>query len=231
MKNVHKLTEGAILIAIFTVLLFVTLYVPILGSVMNFFLALPFILFAAKNNRKYMFVFLIASVLISIIFGTLLAIPLTLSYGLTGLVIGDFIRNNKGRGPAFIAGSFTFLIILVAQYAVTVVFFKVDFIEETIELFRKSIDQSVSILTALGQVPNEAMLQQFNAGINLLETITPSLFVMISFTAVFVIQLVSIPIVKRFGVEVKGWKPFKELTLPKSLIYYFLAAFSDFINH
>ena len=113
----------------------------------------------------------------------------------------------------------------MAQYAVSVVFFKVDFIEETIELFRKSIDQSVSILTALGQDPNEAMLQQFNAGINLLETITPSLFVMISFTAVFVIQLVSIPIVKRFGVEVKGWKPFKELTLPKSLIYYFLAAF------
>lgn len=123
------------------------------------------------------------------------------------------------------AGSITFLLNLVAQYAIAVVFFKINFIQESINLFKQSIKQSVSMLKALGQETNEAVLQQFNTAVDMLQTITPSLFVMMAFTAVFFIQLVSIPIVKRLGVEVTGWKPFKELTLPKSLIYYLLFSF------
>jgi uncharacterized protein YybS (DUF2232 family) len=88
LKNVHKLTEGAILLTVFAVMLFITLYIPILGAVVNLFLALPFIFFAAKNNRKESFVFLVASVLLSLIVGTLLSIPLTLAYGVTRLVLG-----------------------------------------------------------------------------------------------------------------------------------------------
>ena len=70
MKNVHKLTEGAILLAIFAVLLLLTLYLPILGAVVNLFLSLPFIMYGAKNNRKSSLVFLVASIFISLIVGT-----------------------------------------------------------------------------------------------------------------------------------------------------------------
>lgn len=225
MKNVHKLTEGAILLTVFAVMLLITVYIPILGSVVNLFLSLPFIFFSAKNNRKESFVFLIASLLLSLIVGTFLALPLTLSYGLTGLVMGDFVRHKRGRGAGFIAGSITFLLSLIIQYAVAVVFFKVDFIKQSIELFKQSIEQSKEILDVLGQEPNAALFDQFNSALDMLQSLIPSLFVLASCGAVFLIQLVSFPIIKRFGVDVGDWKPFRELTLPKNLLFYFLIAF------
>ena len=117
--------------------------------------------------------------------GTFLAIPLTISYGLTGLVIGDFIRHKKNRGISFIAASITYLLLLVVQYVIAVAFFKVNFIEQSIDLLRQSVEQSVNMLSALGQEPNGVLLNQLNAGIDLLQSLTPSLFVMGSFTGCF----------------------------------------------
>lgn len=225
MKNVHKLTEGAILLTVFAVILLITLYIPILGAVINLFLSLPFIFFSAKNNRKDSFVFLVASLLLSLIVGTFLAIPLTLAYGLTGIVMGDFVRHKRGRGAGLIAGSITFLLNLVVQYGVAVAFFKVDFIKQSMELLKQSIDQSKDLLKVLDQEPNAALFDRFNSAIDMLQLLTPSLFVIASCMAVLLIQLVSFPIIKRFGIDTGAWKPFRELTLPKNLLFYFLIAF------
>jgi len=224
LKNVHKLTEGAILLAAYAVMLLITIYVPILGAVVNLFLSLPFIMFAAKHNRQSSIVFMVAATLLSLIVGTFFAIPLTLAYGLTGIVMGDFVRNQKGRAAVFLSGSITFLLTLVIQYAVAVALFKMDFIKQSIDLVRESVDQSMNMLESLGQEPNGALIEQLNAGIDLLQSLVPSMFVMISLATVFLIQLVSFPILKRFGVKIGEWKSFRELMLPRSLMYYFLVA-------
>jgi uncharacterized protein YybS (DUF2232 family) len=222
LKNVHKLTEGAILLAVFTVLLLITLYVPILGTVVNFFLPAPFIMFAAKGRRKDSFVFFVAATILSLIVGSLLAIPLTVAYGLTGWVIGDFIRTKKSRRSTLIAGSIAFLFNLVIQYVIAVAFFKINFIEDSMKMLRESIDQSISILSAIGQTPNEAILNQFNQAIDLIQSLMPTIFVLISFLIVYIIQLVTFPIIKRFGVNVEKSEPFRNLSLPKSLFYYYI---------
>ena len=224
MRNIHRLTEGAILLAAFTILLLMTVYVPVLGTVVNFFLALPFMMFSARNNRKESFVFLIASLFLSLIAGSLLALPLTLAYGLTGIVIGDFIRNEKPKQAAFIAGSITFLINLVIQYVISIVFLNMDIIKESIQLLRESIDQYIKIVTSLSQAPNEAVAQKLYAAIDLIEILTPTIFVITSFLIVFIIQLVSYPILKRFGIKVVLGEHFRNFKLPKSMIYYFLIA-------
>lgn len=225
MKNVHKLTEGAILLAAFTVMLLITLYVPIIGVVFNLFLSLPFIMFAAKNNHKDSLVFLIASLVLTLMVGTLLSIPLTFAYGLTGIVIGDFIRRKKGRKAAYVAGSIALLFNLVLQYAIAVAFFQVNFIDQSFELFRESMEQSFSIMNAIGQEPTDALINQFNNGITMVESLVPSLFVLTSFIIVFFIQLVSYPIAKRFGVKLSESEPFRDISFPKHIMYYFIISF------
>ncbi|MEH7345859.1 YybS family protein [Bacillus sp. JJ1532] len=222
MKNVHKLTEGAVLLAAYAVLILITMYIPILGVVSNLFLAVPFILFGAKNTRMFAFVFFIAAVLISLIVGTLLAVPLTLTYGLTGIVIGQLIKERKSRTVSYLAASLVFLATVLIQYAVAVVFFKINFIKESISVLRESIDESRSMLETIGQGSSEKIIEQFEASLNLLDTLTPSLFVLIALFGVLLIELVSFPIVKRFGVEIERWKAFREIVLPKSILWYYL---------
>lgn len=222
MKNTYKLTQGAILLAIFAVLLLITLYVPILGSVLNLFLALPFLLFGAKYDWKSTAVFTIAAILLSMILGSIFAIPLALTYGISGAVMGVMIREEKSRISITAAGGAAFLINLVVVYAVSVALFNMNFIQETFEMMRASFEKSLEILKGLGQAPDENYIKQFREAFGMLETLVPSFFVMISFFAVFLIQLVSFPFLKRFGIETPKWKPFRELVLPKSVLWYYL---------
>jgi len=222
MKNTYKLTEGAILLAIFAVMLLITLYVPVLSLVINFFLALPFLFFGAKHDLKSTAVFTLAGVLLSMILGSFLAIPLALAYGTTGAVMGYMIRKGKSRLAVFMAGSIVFLVNIVAQYAVSIVLFNINFIDELMDTFRLSVKQSIKMLEQFGQSPDEKMIKQFESMIDLMETLVPSMFVMASFLLVFVIQLASFPFLKRFGIDVPKWRPFRDLALPKSILWYYL---------
>jgi uncharacterized protein YybS (DUF2232 family) len=222
-NNVQKLTEGAVLLAAYTVLLLITMYIPVLGMIINLFLPLPFMIFFAKNDTKISFVFLIGSVVISLIVGSIFAVPLTLAYGLTGAVMGYLIRKEKNRGTVFMAGSLVFLLNLIVQYVVAVMFFQYNFIEEMMKAFRESVNMSLEMLESLGQDPGQKVAEQLLSSINMIETLMPSLFVIVSFIIVFLIQLVSLPILKKFGVKIGKWKAFRDLTLPKSLIWYYLA--------
>jgi uncharacterized protein YybS (DUF2232 family) len=222
-KNVRKLTEGAILLAAFAVLLLLTIYVPLLGMIVNLFLAVPFMLFAAKNNGKGILVFLIASLLLSFIVGTIMSLPLTLAYGTTGVVIGYLIQKKKNMGILLISGTLVFLINLILIYVASIVLFKVNMISEMIEMMRESMNASADILKNFGNAQDsKKVLEQFNNGLTLINTLIPTLFVISSFLIVLIMQLVSFPIIKRFGVKVEKWKSFKEISLPKSLLYYFL---------
>jgi uncharacterized protein YybS (DUF2232 family) len=222
-KNVRKLTEGAILLAAFAVLLLLTIYVPFLGMIVNLFLAVPFMLFAAKNDGKSIIVFLIASLLLSFIVGTIMSLPLTLAYATTGVVIGFLIQKQKNMGVLFITGSLVFLVNLIIIYVASIVLFKVDMITQMIEIMRESFNTSADLLKNFGNTQDsEKVLEQFNNGLNLIKTLIPTLFVLSSFFIVFIMQLISFPIIKRFGVKVEKWKSFKEISLPKSLLYYFL---------
>ncbi|WP_045519099.1 YybS family protein [Neobacillus niacini] len=223
MKNVRKLTEGAILLATFAVLLLLTIYVPFLGMIVNLFLAVPFMLFAAKNDGKSIVVFIIASLLLSFIVGTVMSLPLTLAYGTTGVVIGYLIQKQKNTGVLLLTGTLVFLVNLIIIYVASIVLFKVDMITEMIDIMRESINVSADLLKNFGNAQDtEKVLEQFNNGLNLIKTLIPTLFVLSSFFIVFIMQLISFPIIKRFGVKVEKWKSFKEISLPKSLLYYFL---------
>lgn len=195
---------------------------PILGMITNLFLVLPFVLFAYKNDRKSMLVFFIAALLISLIVGTVFAIPVAITFGLTGLVMGDFIRERKSREAIYFGSSIAFLLTLVMTYVISVAFFQVDFIDETIAATKSSIESSVSIMESLGQTPDEKQMEELLAGVEAGRYLKPTLFVMASFLAVFFIQLVSFPVARRFQVEVPDWKPFRFLQLPKSILWVYL---------
>jgi uncharacterized protein YybS (DUF2232 family) len=223
LNNVRKLTEGAILLAAFTVLLLITIYAPVIGVIVNFVLPIPFILFAAKNDWKSILVFTIAGLLISFIAGAIVALPLTLTYGITGAVMGYFIQKNKSRTSVLIAGSLIFLVSLIIQYVVSAAFFHFNFVDELIKTMRDSLSTSSNILKGLGQQQqSKQVLKQFAQTLDLIKTLVPSLFVISSFFAVFIIQLVSIPVLKRFGINMGSWKPFREISLPRSLLWYYL---------
>ncbi len=61
MKNTKFITEGAALLAIYAMLLLISMYVPILGAVVTFALPLPFILLTIRYKLSSAFVIFTAA--------------------------------------------------------------------------------------------------------------------------------------------------------------------------
>jgi uncharacterized protein YybS (DUF2232 family) len=225
LNNARKLTEGAILLATFIVLLLTTIYLPVIGAFLNLALPIPFILFAAKNDWKSTVVFVTASMLISFITGAILTFPLVIPYAITGAAMGYFIQKNKSRTTILIACSLIFLINMIALYAVTVAFFHYNYIDEITKIMHNSLSQTSDLMKNLDpkqQAQAQQTIKKIKLTMDTFKRIVPSLFVLMSLSYVFVIQLVSLPVLKRSGINVGNWKPFREISLPKSLLWYYL---------
>ncbi|QCJ45019.1 DUF2232 domain-containing protein [Bacillus sp. S3] len=225
MKNVRKLTEGAILLAAFTVLLLITIYVPLIGSILNIVLPVPFIIFSAKNTMKNVAAFFLAAVAISFIAGSIAGLGLMLLYGIPGVFIGYMLQKNKSRTAILIASSLILMAGMVINYAVIVAFMKIDIIQEIHTALNQSLHDTQEMLKAMGREDQIKGLQEQNANlIKVIEIYAPSILILGAVIISFIIQWVCFPIVKRFGVRVEPWGSFRNLSLPKSLLWYYLIA-------
>lgn len=225
MKNIHKLTEGAVLLAVFAVLLLITLYVPLLGSIVNFVLPLPFIIFAAKNNLKYIAVFFVASAVITFIVSSFTGLVVMFIFGLAGSVMGYLIHKNKSRSANFIISSLFLIAATVILYIISRVFFQFDMIQAVKDTLNQSLGMSQELLKIAGQGQQaKQLIQQNKETIKQIASLLPSILVLGPIMYIFIIQAICFPIVKRFKIPVEGFKPFRDLRLPKNLLWYYLIA-------
>ena len=65
-------------------------------------------------------------------------------------------------------------------------------------------------------------MEQYNAFLDTITTLLPSLLVISSFVVVWLLLAINLPIVKRFKIDVPKWNAFRELKLPKSILWYYL---------
>lgn len=222
MKETKKLTEGAILLAIYIVMLLLFLYVPLIGTIISFILPVSFIYFSSKNHLKDSLLLLVAATILTFIVGGIFSIPITIAYGSTGIVIGWFIKEKKDRVIQYLSATVVFLVNLVLIYAISVVFLKVNIFDELIEILNESVEQSENILKMMGQSVDQNITESLNELVSIIQTLLPTFLVMAAALVVLLMIMICIPIVRKLGIDVEKAPPFRELSMPKSLLWYYL---------
>jgi uncharacterized protein YybS (DUF2232 family) len=222
LRKTHIITEAAIQLALFAVLFLVSLYVPLLGMVATLFLSLPFTIFTMRHGYAYALLLLVASLIISTLIGSLLSLPVALMFGTAGIVIGGMLAKNKSRYMILLTSALIFLMNIVIDYIISVKFLQMDIIQETLSAFRQSFETAMQIMKGMGQTPTKQLQEQFEQGLELIKYVTPTLFVIAAFLLAYVTMAVSIPILKRLKLPVGTWPPFRDFTLPKSLLWCYL---------
>jgi uncharacterized protein YybS (DUF2232 family) len=95
MNSGRRIAEGGALLALYCILLFITIQIPLLGIFTTFFLPIPFILVTIKQKLSWSLGYLFVASLLSILIGTILSVPLTLLMGATGIAIGYFEKDKS----------------------------------------------------------------------------------------------------------------------------------------
>ncbi|WP_088072053.1 YybS family protein [Gottfriedia luciferensis] len=222
MKSTRFITEGAVLLAIYSVLLLMITYVPFLSLILTFLMPLPFIVFSLKYSIKESLLLCCVAIGITMVITSATVIPSTLMFSTIGIALGYLIKNERSKGEILITSTFLYLIHIVLIYLLAKTLFNMDIVKDMMNSMTDAIEKSKEMYSSLGVKPNQNGLDDLLAVIKLIPTLFPTLLLMFSFTLAFLTQLVTFPLIKRFGYKTPKFKPFREFRLPAGFMWFFL---------
>lgn len=231
MNQSKTLTDGALLSAIYIILLLIAAFVPVITLVATFLLPVPFIIFASRHDWKPSLLMFAVALVLSIIFATLFAFPITVLMGIGGIMIGSAIYKKFsayetwGRGTiGFVAG--LLFIFLFSQFVL-----QVNLINELDKMLNQSIQMSKELMEQIGFADQaEEQMTILEQQIGMLSKLVPVGIAFIAILMAFISQWVSYKIINRLENRKLKFPPFRMLRLPVSLvwIYFFALIFTFF---
>lgn len=149
-------------------------------------------------------------------------IPATLMFSSVGVVLGYLLKKERSKGEILLTSTFLYLIHIVLIYLLAKAMFEIDVVKQMTSSITDAIEQSKTIYSDLGVKYNEKSLESLSTAIELIPTLLPTLLLATSFVIAFLTQLLTFPIVKRFGYKIPKFKPFREFKLPVGFMWFFL---------
>ncbi|MEL3963003.1 DUF2232 domain-containing protein [Lysinibacillus endophyticus] len=224
-NQLKRLAHGAMMIALFTVLVAIAFYVPFINLIATLFAPLPIAWYSAKFDRSSSILVAILGCIIPFFFGGLLIIPFALIFASLGVVMGDSLRLKKSKVFLLMSSGITLLITFAVQYIISLKLFETDFIKESMQLMRDSYKKSFELSQSLtGQTPMDETA--LNLLFDTMEMTLPASITIAVFFFTFLIISINLPMLKRLGVNVPKFNAFKNLRLPKSILWYYLILLS-----
>ncbi|MBO9131350.1 YybS family protein [Bacillus sp. 165] len=222
MKNTRMITEGAVLLAIFSLLLLITLYIPFIGTILMFALPLPFILYTMRFGSKYALLLLLAACVITMLISSIFTIALSLTFGLSGIVIGTFYQQGRKKWETLLAGTVIYIVSIVIFYSITVKFLESNLIVNLQDMLLGAISQTEQIAKSTGMDINQENLQKLKGSVKIIPYIIPTLLVITAFMYALFTDLMAVPVLKRLNYKVQPWAPFRLFQLPKNILWYYI---------
>ncbi|MGZ7148232.1 YybS family protein [Bacillus sp. BC08] len=222
MKNTKFITEGAALLAIYAMLLLISMYVPILGTVVTFALPLPFILLTIRYRLSNAFVIFMAALFITVIVSQPMNLVKTTMFGLIGIVLGYMYKKRKKPIEILMAGTLAYLIGIMLIYVASIKFFNIDLMKQMQNMFNESMAQSEKIVNAAGMPVSKEQKELFTQFNDVLQTLFPSLLVMVSVCLSWITVMISGSVLRKLKHDVIPWPKFKDIQLPKSIVWYYV---------
>jgi len=221
-KGIRYITEGAALLALFVALLLFLLYIPVIGGFLTLALAVPFIVYTVRHGVKRSILFFIVSLLLTLLFGTVVTLPATMVFGISGIVIGYLYQQKKARYSVLLGGTIAFSLAFLLMFVLSSLLMNVNLISEMNNALNQSIDQSVDMMKSLGQTVTDEQIQQLEQTITTFKYLLPLFIAMLGVVCAFFSQLIAASVLKRLKHDIESFPPFRELQLPKSVIWYYL---------
>ncbi len=111
------------------------------------------------------------------------------------------------------------MINIVIGFVLSIAFFNINIVEDSL---KESKTTYYSLLEQVGHEQDQRIIESLNSSIQLIQTLMPALFLGMAAIGALLIIVINFPILKRLGIPVPVFKPFREWMLPKSILWYYL---------
>lgn len=225
MKQSKTLTEGALFAGIYLVLLLITFFIPLIGFLSFFLLSVPYIIYGARHGLRPSVVLFLATVLFSVLFATIVSVPVTVFAGLGGIATGVFIYHKRSPYEAWAGGAVSFTLGIVIVYVALEWLFQINWYGELQHMLETSVDQTKIMVEQFGGEVSEEQMNLLELQIQQVLYLFPTGIALFGIVFAFISQWIGYKVLKRLGGDsTDHFPPFKRFTLPSALLWYYLIA-------
>lgn len=232
MGQSKKITDGALLIAVYIVLLLIVMFVPFVILIGLFVLPIPFIMYASRHDWKPSIMMLIATMIVSFIFATVVSLPLTILAGIGGIVIGSAIKRRVGAYDTWARGSVGFVIGLVFVVLFTQVVLGVSLTAEMDMMMQESMQFTKVFMEKVGLMEgSQEQLKLIEEQMEMFIDLLPSSLAIMGILMAFISQWLSYRVIHRIERTELKFPPFRKFNLPTSIVwFYFIILILSFFD-
>ena len=221
-RNITPTIEGGLLVAITIILGLVTVYVPLIGMLFEFFCAVPLAILTARQGAgKGLTALVVTFILLSMLISPLLAIRLVLSYSVCGVILGWCVRKNFPAVKIFLA---TLIVASAAQVLslwIITVAMDVNLIEEQVEMVRQSFAESFSLYESMGvdKAQIDESKKMVEPALQTLVFLMPTLILFSALINTLAAYLTAHWIFPKLQMKIPKFPPFAEWKFPSLFLY------------
>lgn len=232
MNQSKKITDGALLTAVYIVLLLIVIFVPFIITFGIFILPIPFIIYASRYDFKPSLIMLLVAIALSFIFATVVSLPITLLVGIGGVTIGTMIHRNVSAYETWARGTLGFIIGMILVVLLLQFIAGVNIYNEMDVMIEDWITMTSSVVDQIGlDEEAKAQLEQFEQQMYQFKDLLPSSIAIVSILFAFLSQWLSYKVINRIENKQLSFPPFKHLNLPVSVIWiYFISLIVSLIG-
>ncbi|WP_010094657.1 YybS family protein [Ornithinibacillus scapharcae] len=225
MNKSKQLIDGALMTAVFIVMLLVTIFAPVISVLTLIFLAVPFVIFAAKHDWKPSLLMFTVAILLSILFATFISIPLTVLAGIGGIVIGSAIYQERSPYETLARGTVGYAIGILLLIVFNMVLLDVNIIDEFNQEMDEAIETSKELVAdfGMGQV-SEKDLMLIEQQLNVSKQLIPVGIAIFSLALALLNQWLSYKLLNRIDRKRLQFPKFRNFRFPISVIWIYLLA-------
>lgn len=225
------ITSGIMMIALFTILMAFSLYVPFVGFLTLSIVSIPIAWYSSKFERKHAIAVTAISVAISYIIAGVVGVVFSLLLVVLGFIIGDSIRNEKSKLFMLMASIISWLITITGLYIISILVLNINVLEKLLESVKIYYEQTGNIMSAVGQLP-EGYNEMVASSLLAIQASMPFYYIAFVALSVFVILTINLFLLKKLKVPVPKFSKFMNFRLPKAVLWYYLivSIFSLFVS-
>ncbi|EMI14553.1 integral inner membrane protein [Bacillus stratosphericus LAMA 585] len=211
------------MISIFAVMTLFYLYVPLLSIIFFMAAPIPIILYTIRHGLKKGIAAGAIGIVISFLIGSingLLSAPMLIA---VGIGMGVFYSRRQ-PGQAIITGALIYLFSFLIYFVVSVQLFQVDILgvaKESIDQIMPMVESTLKQSGASDQDIAKQLKQFREMKETALNSLPVTLLIFVTLMS-FINHWFVRPLIKRFVPDMPALKKFKDMRLPKSMVWYYL---------
>lgn len=232
MNQSKKITDGALMVGLFVIIMFITLLVPIISILGLLFMPVPFVIYASKYNFKPSLLVLAATMALSMLFATIFTFPLVVLMGFGGIMIGTSIHKKVSAYETWARGAFGFAIGLLLIFVISQTVFQVQWVDELDGMITESMEMSTNLFKEFGMKEQAEEAQtMIHDQVDLLKNLLPVAIAIIAIIQAFISQWISYKVINRLERRKLHFPSFRNLQFPVALVWiYFFALILSLLN-